>query len=299
MKFRTLSRNISRIQNRRRYRVADVQTENGYTKIANELFDKIIQADFNKRELKIILSIIRFTYGFSRKQTPLSIRFISQATGLTFTNVSPVIKKLAANNIIKIPTDYSTGNSPRIISLNKNFDLWTVPKGKNNQDKSYQNDNSTQIDNSYQNDNSKVPKMITFKVPKMITKKEIKENIKKGEGDLNKNIESNKESSEKSNIPLSLLKVSGFVETWETWINYRKESKKKLTVSTREMQLKNLLQWNNSGHDVIQIINNSIMNGWQGLFEPKGVNPVKKAETRNLPDLRELMIKEQNKENKL
>lgn len=126
-----------------------------------------------------------------------------------------------------------------------------------------------------------------------------KRNYNKITKEKNKGFELKTESSEKSNIPLSLLKVSGFVETWETWINYRKESKKKLTVSTREMQLKNLLQWNNSGHDVIQIINNSIMNGWQGLFEPKGVNPVKKAETRNLPDLRELMIKEQNKENKL
>jgi len=100
--------------------VADVQTEKGFTKIANELFDKIIQADFNKRELKVILLIIRYTYGFSRKQAPLSVRFISQATGVPFTHITPVIKKLAANNIIKIPTDYSTGKqipSPLIITL--------------------------------------------------------------------------------------------------------------------------------------------------------------------------------------
>ena len=44
--------------------MADGQTEKGFTKIANELFDKILQTDFNKRELKILLSIIRYTYGF-------------------------------------------------------------------------------------------------------------------------------------------------------------------------------------------------------------------------------------------
>ena len=250
--------------------MADVQTEKGFTKIANELFDKIIQTDFNKRELKVILLIIRYTYGFSRKQAPLSVRFISQATGVPFTHITPVIKKLAANNIIKIPTDYSTGNSPRIIALNKDFDLWTV--------KSTQNGNSTQIGNCYQNGYSKVPKTGTLKVPKTVTKKEIKENIKKAGIQISEIV-----------IPETLKNIPGFMETWKEWLSYRKELKKELTARSQGLQLKNLMKWNNSGYDVIQIINNSMMNGWQGLFPPKGVNSVKPKPKKEQTDTQEFI----------
>lgn len=51
------------------------------------------------------------------------------------------------------------------------------------------------------------------------------------------------------------------------WITHRAEIKHKLTPSAARLQLKFL-----SGYDcptAIEIINTSIMNGWQGLFEPK------------------------------
>lgn len=250
--------------------MADVQTEKGFTKIANELFDKIIQADFNKRELKVILLIIRYTYGFSRKQAPLSVRFISQATGINSRHVSPLIIKLAKRNIIKFESDFNTNHTSRTISLNKNYDLWMFPG--DNQNNYYQNGNS------YQKGNSTVTKTVTDTVTKTVTKKERKENIKK-EGIQISEIE----------IPETLKNIPGFLDTWKAWLSYRKELKKELTPASQKMQLKNLMQWNSSGHDVIQIMNNSITNGWQGLFPPKGVNPGKTKPKREQTDLREFM----------
>ena len=58
-------------------------------------------------------------------------------------------------------------------------------------------------------------------------------------------------------------------DVWEKWVDYRKETKHKLTKMTAEAQLKKLLKLNQQGHKPIDIINQSIENGWQGLFEVK------------------------------
>lgn len=63
-----------------------------------------------------------------------------------------------------------------------------------------------------------------------------------------------------------LNKILGFKELWKEWFEYRKELKKKLTLKSAKQQL-NLLKQHPA--DAVDIINNSIMNGWQGLFPPK------------------------------
>lgn len=62
-------------------------------------------------------------------------------------------------------------------------------------------------------------------------------------------------------LPLWLNK-----KAWEAWIQHRKEKKKPLTPTTIRMQLR-LLEENKEDH--VQIIKNSITNGWTGLFEIK------------------------------
>lgn len=56
-----------------------------------------------------------------------------------------------------------------------------------------------------------------------------------------------------------------FAETWNDWVVYRKERKKKLTPSTIKMQLKKL---GGVGEvRAIRMITHSIEKGWEGLFE--------------------------------
>ncbi|HGN1374559.1 TPA: helix-turn-helix domain-containing protein [Proteus mirabilis] len=59
-------------------------------------------------------------------------------------------------------------------------------------------------------------------------------------------------------------------EIWFNWIDYRNEIKKPLkTKKTFELQVKFLLQCLEEGYSPEEIINQSITNGWQGLFKPK------------------------------
>lgn len=61
------------------------------------------------------------------------------------------------------------------------------------------------------------------------------------------------------------LNTPVFLEVWNNWIEYRKETKHKLTPSTIKSQLKMLEKFgSNIGSEMI---NQSIQNGWQGIFE--------------------------------
>jgi hypothetical protein len=54
---------------------------------------------------------------------------------------------------------------------------------------------------------------------------------------------------------------------WCEWVQYRKEKKQKLTPSTVRKQIQFLA--GRAGPEIVEIINQSITNGWTGLFEPK------------------------------
>jgi DNA-binding MarR family transcriptional regulator len=57
-----------------------------------------------------------------------------------------------------------------------------------------------------------------------------------------------------------------FAKAWNSWVDYRKEIKKKLTHSTVERVFAEMKKWGEA--KAIIAIDTSIKNGWQGLFEP-------------------------------
>ena len=57
-----------------------------------------------------------------------------------------------------------------------------------------------------------------------------------------------------------------FRTAWHSWVDYRKEIKKKLTYSTVDRVFKEMKKWGEA--KAIISIDLSIQNGWQGLFEP-------------------------------
>ena len=103
--------------------MASPQLENGHTRIANELLEKIYQDDFTMREIRIILAVIRFTFGFQRKAASLSLRFLSHATGIKYRHTQTTVSNLIAKNILIIKSD-SIGIKSRVIQLNKDYEKW-------------------------------------------------------------------------------------------------------------------------------------------------------------------------------
>ena len=103
--------------------MANPQKENGYTSIANELLEQIYRRRFSASQLKILLLVIRFTYGFNRRTATLSNTFIASGTGMHEITVSKEVGTLLRDNVLKLYKKPSFHNS-RIIGINKDYEGW-------------------------------------------------------------------------------------------------------------------------------------------------------------------------------
>lgn len=103
--------------------MASPQKENGYTSIANELLEQLYRRRFSASQLKILLLVIRFTYGFNRKKATLSNTFIAAGTGIHEITVSKEVGTLLRDNVLKLYKKPSF-HSSRIIGINKDYESW-------------------------------------------------------------------------------------------------------------------------------------------------------------------------------
>lgn len=103
--------------------MANPQKEEGYSAIANELLEAVYRTNFNATELKIIMFLIRFTYGFRRKECELSLSFVSNGIGISKRYVSSSISKLISDKVLIVVRNH-TDTQSRVIKINKDFDKW-------------------------------------------------------------------------------------------------------------------------------------------------------------------------------
>lgn len=103
--------------------MASPQTKKGYTRIANEILINITKANLNGTQLRIVMVIWRYTYGFHRKEHEMSIAFISEAINSQRAHVNRELNTLIDRNIVKsIGIGKRRG---RILSFNKNYEEWS------------------------------------------------------------------------------------------------------------------------------------------------------------------------------
>jgi phage replication O-like protein O len=101
--------------------LADVQLENGYTRIANDILEHMATVKLSPTQYRIIFLVWRCTYGFRKKEHEMSLSYISEATGLDKRNIRRELKSLEDKKIIH---QNIKNGSYRKISFNKNYDEW-------------------------------------------------------------------------------------------------------------------------------------------------------------------------------
>lgn len=106
--------------------MASPQLEQGYTRIANELLDALCKLKVSQNKFRIILFIIRNTYGYQRKEAPMSLSYIGTALNIKRHHVMDDLAELEEAKIITIQKH--SGITPQVISLNKNYNEWVLPK---------------------------------------------------------------------------------------------------------------------------------------------------------------------------
>lgn len=96
------------------------QLEDGYTKIANELLEAVVRQPFNNYEFRVVIALIRKTYGYGKTKDYIALSQLSDLTGITKPHLSRTLKKLQEYEVITY-----LGKS---LGINKNYLAWKVTK---------------------------------------------------------------------------------------------------------------------------------------------------------------------------
>jgi len=100
--------------------MANPQKENGYTQVANEILEHLYQPGINGSELKMLLFIVRKTYGYQKRNDIIPLTQFEKGLNAKRSNVVKTIKSLVKKRLLhKKESRYM---------LNKNWEEWVVVK---------------------------------------------------------------------------------------------------------------------------------------------------------------------------
>lgn len=250
-------------------RVAD--TDDGYTRLANELLEELIGANLTRNQAKVAFAVCRKTYGFNKKTDRIADSQICQLTKLPRQKVNK-----AKNDLIAMKVLIKDGLA---IGPNKNLSEWEIPE--------------------CHQESVNVTKTVTKSVTKAVTEVSPKQghtkdtNTKDKKDNINKPPivpqESNPKPKAKSKASLDAAsaEIPEWLsrDTWLSWVSYRKEIGKTIKSSQTITQAINVLTKSREiGYQPEEIINQSIASGWVGIFVPKQPKAPTKHVTKSAPE---------------
>ncbi|MBM7346095.1 replication protein [Pantoea coffeiphila] len=105
---------------REEQRVAD--TDDGYTRLANMLLEEYAGADLTKRQFKVLLAMLRLTYGWNKTMDRISDSQISEIARLPVKRCNEAKLQLVEMNILI--------QQGRQFGPNKNVSEWRIPQNE-------------------------------------------------------------------------------------------------------------------------------------------------------------------------
>lgn len=93
--------NVACLEAARERRVADV--DDGYTRLANTLLEALASVELSGRQFRVLLAVIRLTYGYRKKADWLSAGQIAEAMNYTgsITNVRTDVRSLKGRKLLR------------------------------------------------------------------------------------------------------------------------------------------------------------------------------------------------------
>jgi phage replication O-like protein O len=102
--------------------MASPQTENGYTKFANELMEALARNRIPGQELRVVLAVARKTYGYGKKQDAISYGQIAQMTDIPRTRVIKHVQSLVSKMVLGSLNNGT--RKPPTLWINKDYETW-------------------------------------------------------------------------------------------------------------------------------------------------------------------------------
>ncbi|HBZ2316895.1 TPA: replication protein [Klebsiella pneumoniae] len=243
-------------------RVADL--DDGFTRIANELLEAVMHAGLSQHQLLVFMAVMRKTYGFNKKSDWVSNEQISVLTGILPHKCSAAKSALVKRGILT-----QTG---RVIGINKAVSEWSSLPVKGTEKKHYLKKVTLP-----ESGKKSLPESGNTYYPNQVNTKD------KHTKDNKDNINNPPKSPRAVSFDASAVQLPDWLsaEIWSSWVAYRRDLKKPIKSQQTVTQAINLLdRCRLNGYSPEEIINQSIANGWQGLFEPKGARPQRRQESR-------------------
>lgn len=120
--------------------MANPQPENGFVKLANEIWNEIIRRDFSKRQKDIILFIWRLSYGCGKKTALVPLLKDFELCGIGYQNIRKEIDHLSNCKVV------SWDKNRNIFSVNKDYDQWQISPVKGWDEKKFKDLISKNLD---------------------------------------------------------------------------------------------------------------------------------------------------------
>lgn len=243
-------------------RVADL--DDGFTRIANELLEAVMHAGLSQHQLLVFMAVMRKTYGFNKKSDWVSNEQISVLTGILPHKCSAAKSTLVKRGILT-----QTG---RVIGINKAVSEWSSLPVKGTEKKPYLKKVILP-----ESGKKSLPESGNAYYPNQVNTKD------KHTKDNKDNINNPPKSPRAVSFDASAVQLPDWLsaEIWSSWVAYRRDLKKPIKSQQTVTQAINLLdRCRLNGYSPDEIINQSIANGWQGLFEPKGARQQRRQESR-------------------
>ncbi|RMA11865.1 replication protein [Klebsiella pneumoniae] len=243
-------------------RVADL--DDGFTRIANELLEAVMHAGLSQHQLLVFMAVMRKTYGFNKKSDWVSNDQISMLTGILPHKCSAAKSALVKRGILT-----QTG---RVIGINKSVSEWSPLPVKGTEKKHYLKKVTLP-----ESGKKSLPESGNAYYPNQVNTKD------KHTKDNKDNINNPPKSPRAVSFDASAVQLPDWLsaEIWSSWVAYRRDLKKPIKSQQTVTQAINLLdRCRLNGYSPDEIINQSIANGWQGLFEPNGAKPQPSQQVR-------------------
>lgn len=243
-------------------RVADL--DDGFTRIANELLEAVMHAGLSQHQLLVFMAVMRKTYGFNKKSDWVSNEQISVLTGILPHKCSAAKSALVKRGILT-----QTG---RVIGINKAVSEWSSLPVKGTEKKPYLKKVTLP-----ESGKKSLPESGNAYYPNQVNTKD------KHTKDNKDNINKPPKSPRAVSFDASAVQLPDWLsaEIWSSWVAYRRDLKKPIKSQQTVTQAINLLdRCRLNGYSPDEIINQSIANGWQGLFEPKVARQQRRQESR-------------------
>lgn len=98
--------------------MASPQTENGYIRIANELWDAVLQRDFTKRQQQVLFFIWRLSYGCQKKDAYVPKMRLFELCGVAESKIKGELLYLEKSRVL------IWDRESHLFEINKNHDEW-------------------------------------------------------------------------------------------------------------------------------------------------------------------------------